>query len=268
MKKLPISGFIIAKNEEVRIPDAIKSMASLVDDLYVIDSGSTDNTVRVAEELGAKVIFNEWPGYLSQKVFGEKLCKHDWILNLDADEELTPELFDEIFYIFSTGQQDKYKAYRFDRVTLHRNDKKLRSFGPLMNHIRLYNKNYASFGVNDAEVHDEVLLNDKTAPWEGDVLNLSSPAKHLTIISIEHMVTKFNFYSSEQARDMLTRGKRPSLLRLFVEFPWYFFKAFFLRRHFVYGIDGFVDSVVIAFFRFLKIAKARDAFLKRQREES
>src|SRR3712207_4928412 len=98
---LPLSVFIIARNEADRIGATIRAVRDLTDDLVVIDSGSTDGTQAVAEELGARVIFNAWPGYGPQKRFGEEQCRHDWILNLDADEELSPALREEIRSLFA-----------------------------------------------------------------------------------------------------------------------------------------------------------------------
>ena len=87
--KLPLSVFIIAVNEADRIALTINSVRDWADEVIVIDSGSTDDTVAVAESHGARVVFNEWNGYGPQKVFGETLCRNDWLLNLDADEEVT-----------------------------------------------------------------------------------------------------------------------------------------------------------------------------------
>ncbi len=88
--RLPLSVFIIARDEADRIARPIESVIGWVDEVIVIDSGSTDETVAVAEQLGARVIRNDWPGYGPQKRFGEDQCRNDWLLNLDADEEVTP----------------------------------------------------------------------------------------------------------------------------------------------------------------------------------
>src|SRR3712207_9123950 len=87
---LPLSVFIIAHDEADRIGDTIRAVRDLTDDLLVVDSGSTDGTQAAAEALGARVIFNPWPGYGPQKRFAEDRCRHDWLLNLDADEPVPP----------------------------------------------------------------------------------------------------------------------------------------------------------------------------------
>ena len=101
---LPVSVFIIAKNEADRIGATIRAVRDLTDDLVVVDSGSTDGTQAVAEELGARVIFNAWPGYGLQKRFAEDQCRHPWLLNLDADEEVSPELRAELHALFAQGE--------------------------------------------------------------------------------------------------------------------------------------------------------------------
>src|SRR3954463_10532396 len=101
---LPISIFIIAQNEADRIGDTIRAVRGLSDDVVVIDSGSTDGTQAAAEALGARVIYNPWPGYGPQKRFAEDQCRHKWMLNLDADEVTPPGLFQEIIALFANGE--------------------------------------------------------------------------------------------------------------------------------------------------------------------
>lgn len=254
----PISAFIITKNEEHRITKALESIKDLVDEILVIDSGSTDKTAEIAKKLGAKVIHNDWPGYAAQKAYSENMCKHNWILNIDADEELTPALREEIDSIFRDGRHEEYKAYRINFVIMHRNDTKPRLFAPANTFIRLYRKDFASF-KNSMEftTRDAVTLNDGQKE-KGNVYILKGPAYHYSGTSIEQLVSKANFYSSEQAKDMVVNGRIPSKFRVYAEFFIYFFKAFFIRRYFVFGYHGFVDSFIFAFARFLRMAKTRE----------
>jgi glycosyltransferase involved in cell wall biosynthesis len=89
---LPLSIYIIARNEADRIGATIRAVAGLSDDIVVVDPGSTDDTVAVATALGARVVVNAWPGYGLQKQFGEDQCRHDWLLNIDADEVVPPDM--------------------------------------------------------------------------------------------------------------------------------------------------------------------------------
>lgn len=107
----PLSCCIIAKNEADRIGATIASVAELADEVVVIDSGSSDDTAAVAEALGARVIFHDWPGYGPQKRFSEDAATHDWILHLDADEVVTPALHAEIKALMAAGPA--LNGYRF-----------------------------------------------------------------------------------------------------------------------------------------------------------
>ncbi len=253
-----ISCFIIAKNEEEKIAKAINSVKNIVEEVILIDSGSTDKTIQIAESLGAKIVYNKWPGYLKQKIYGESLCKNDWILNIDADEELTPSLQEEIDLIDQTDLISNYKAYRINFVILHRNENKPRRFAPANSFIRLYNKKHAAFAFNKGDsTHDDVKLKD-VVDVKKDIYLLTCDALHRSGTSIEHLTNKANFYSGEQASAMFKRGRSVSNLRLIFEFPLWVFKAFIIRRYFVFGVDGFVDSMIFAYARFIRLAKLRE----------
>ncbi len=299
---IPISGFIIAKNEATHITKAINSLKNVVDDLYVIDSGSTDNTLAIAEKLGAKVVFNQWQGYVQQKIYGESLCKNEWILNIDADEELSTSLQEEIKLLFNNYTVPPHKAYTIDLVIIHRLDKadKPRLFAPLTRAVRLYNKRYASFNNNkNTRTHDSVLFNtditehnDKQVKGKAsststisttadrakhlptpdagcnaenrptyNIGKLKAPAYHHSRASIEHLLDKANFFTNEQAIDLVAHNRHPSALRTAFEFFFCFFKTFFIRRYFILGFNGFIDAMLFAFVRFIRLAKAREAFI-------
>ncbi|HEU0223407.1 MAG TPA: glycosyltransferase family 2 protein, partial [Paracoccaceae bacterium] len=93
---LPISVFIIAQDEAARLPKVLEAISGWADDIVLVDSGSKDGTPEIAAAVGARVFFREWQGYGGQKRFAEDQCRHDWLLNLDADEVVTPELRAEI----------------------------------------------------------------------------------------------------------------------------------------------------------------------------
>ncbi|KDO03498.1 MULTISPECIES: glycosyltransferase family 2 protein [spotted fever group] len=257
-----ISAFIITKNEAARIAIAINSVKNIVDEVIVVDNESTDDTVSIAEKLGAKVVIKPWLGYVGQKSFAESLCVNDWVLNIDADEELSKELQDEIEYIFASKNQDQYLAYKIKLLIMHRNDQKPRMFAPFNKCTRLYNKKFASFAntVNNT-THDSVIFN-KDIDFASKIYLLNEAAYHYSGTSIEQLVTKANFYSSEQAKDLMMQDKKVSNIRIAFEMLWWFFKAFFIRRYFVFGFDGFVDSIIFAFARFLRLAKLRESLFK------
>jgi glycosyltransferase involved in cell wall biosynthesis len=258
MTKLPISVFIIAKDEADRIPKPILSVIDWVEEVIVIDSGSIDKTVEVANSLGAKTVFNVWKGYGPQKVYGENLCKNKWLLNIDADEEITPELRDEIISLFA-NDQPPLTAYKIVIKDMDRFAKKTSRFAPMHNQIRLYNLDNAGF--KDSTVHDSVVLKPGHA---GSIGQLKGTMNHRTFRSYAHAVEKINRYSGMQAEDMFRRGRRPSALRLIVEPCFAFLKGYFIKRNWLRGMDGFVEAIIYAFGRTLRLAKARELWKERE----
>lgn len=257
---LPISVFIIAKNEEDRIHYAINSVSSWADEVIVIDSGSTDKTVEVAKKLGAKVVFNIWKGYGQQKIFGEDLCKNQWLLNIDADEEISPMLAAEIKKLFAHGQP-VCDAYYVNIKLITTNSSHASFFAPITDAIRLYNKRVAGF--RESTVHDSVILRN---PNQGKLGHLRGLVNHRCFRSLTHAVEKINSYTSMQAADMCVRKIQPSGLRIIFEPVIAFCKAYFLRRYCFYGVDGFVESVVYAFSRTLRLAKARELMARKDQK--
>lgn len=250
--RLPISAFIIAKNEADRIPKAILSVRDWVDEVIVIDSGSTDDTVQTAKDLGAKTYFNEWRGYGPQKIYGETLCRNKWVFNLDADEEATPETIAEIKALFANGEPEK-KAFSMKTKCVFRFEEKPRRFAVSMTHGRLYNRDYAGF--KDSTVHDSVVLRDG-----GKLELLKNGLNHYIFRSHHHTVDKVNSYSSMQAEDLFRKGRNPSALKIIFTPAWAFFKAYILRGYILYGLDGVIRSHIYAFSRLIRVAKARERF--------
>ncbi len=256
MEKLPVSVFIIARNEADRIPLTIHSVRDWVDEVIVIDSGSEDDTVQVAESLGARVVFNEWRGYGPQKVFGESLCRNDWLLNLDADEEVTPELAHEIRALFSGAPP--CTAYRLRILPLHNFQIRGHPWTSTQHQVRLYRKSAAGF--KDSPVHDSVVVR------EGRTATLRGMVNHRSFRSLSHHVDKVNSYSSAQAEDLHAKGRNPSAVELVVVPPLAFLKQFLLRREFVNGIDGVIVSYMYAFQRFIRLAKTRERYQEERRK--
>jgi glycosyltransferase involved in cell wall biosynthesis len=258
MTKTPISVFIIAKNEADRIPLAIQSVRDWVDEVLVIDSGSTDDTVRVSAALGATTHFREWTGYGPQKVHGESLCRNDWLLNIDADEEISPALRDEICALFS--QEPRHAAYTVPILPLYNFQQRAHRWTAHHHPVRMYRKSCAGF--KDSTVHDTVVVR------KGTVGHLRGMVNHRSFRSLTHHVDKVNFYSSAQAEDRFAKKREPSLFALLLTPPLAFLKSYFLRREFMNGIDGVVVSYMFAFQRFIRLAKTRERFQLARKQKS
>lgn len=258
LTKEKLSVFIIAKNEEGIIEDAIRSVKDWVFEVIVVDSGSVDRTQKVSGELGAKVIFNEWPGYGQQKRFAENLCSNKWILNIDADERISEELKLEIEHLFTAPEILENKSgYFVPLVDIPNFVKKPSRFSPRKKYLRLYNKEKGGF--RDSNVHDVVEIN------EGGSGVLKQLIIHHSYRDLNHAVGKVNFYSTELANNAFAKERRASFVEIMLIGSIAFWKNFIFRRFFLYGFDGYVYSKLYAFSRFIKYAKIREKYQKEEK---
>ena len=251
----PLSVFIITLNEAARIGRVIEAVRDLSDDIVVVDSGSKDGTQDIARGLGAKVIHNDWPGYGPQKRFAEAQCKQQWLLNLDADEVVPPELTAEIRALFAAGGPDA-DAYELRIAEVFPGEAAPRRFAYALAPVRLYRRDRGSYSASP--VHDRVEL----APG-ARVKRLNGIVHHFSVETLGRQMEKLNRYTDAQADDLAARGVKIGLWRLFLEFPGAFIKAYFFRRHFLRGAYGFMTAMNFAFYRWLRIAKA----IERQRRK-
>ncbi|HEY0354301.1 MAG TPA: glycosyltransferase family 2 protein [Enterovirga sp.] len=245
---LPLSVFIIAHNEVDRIGRTIEAVRGLTDDLVVVDSGSTDGTADVARSLGARVLFRAWEGYGPQKRFAEEECRHNWLLNVDADEVVPPRLASEIRAIFTAVGGPEQEAYRLGIAEIFPGEKRPHPWSYTLWPVRLYRRDRGRYSASP--VHDRVDL----AP--GATIGVLRPViHHFSVRSLGHQIDKLNRYSDQQADDLDARGVSIPTWRVFVEFPAAFIKAYFGRRHFVRGTYGFLTAMNYAISRHLRMAK-------------
>jgi glycosyltransferase involved in cell wall biosynthesis len=245
---LPLSVFIIAKNEADRIGRTIEAVRDLSDDIVVIDSGSTDGTRAIAEALGARVLYRAFDGYGAQKRYGEEQCRHDWLLNLDADEVVPPRLSAAIRGLFEPGRMPERDAYRLGIAEIFPGEGAPHPWSYTLWPVRLYRRDRGRY--SPSPVHDRVDLVDGTR-----VGRLRPPIHHFSVRSLGAQVEKLNRYSDQQADDLGARGVSIPTWRVFVEFPAAFLKAYFGRRHFVRGTYGFLTAMNYAISRHLRMAK-------------
>ncbi len=251
---LPLSIFVITRNEANRLPRTLAAVRGLGDEIVVVDSGSTDGTPAIAREFGAAVVETHWRGYGPQKRFAEDQCRNVWVLNLDGDEECSPELIAEIRDLFRDGEPE-LDGYGFPIVEILPGEKVPNFLAHSLAPVRLYRLDKGRYA--DAMVHDrvEMLPGTRTGTLKNIVL-------HRSIDSLSQAVEKLNRYSDQQVADMRARGRRLGGLRVWIEFPVAFFRAYILRRHILRGRFGLIASINYAFFRFMRIAKALEADLR------
>lgn len=259
VQKPPLSIFLIARNEADRLPKTLDAVRSLSDDIVVVDSGSTDATAALAEQYGARVVFNAWPGYGPQKRFAEDLCRHNWVLNLDADEWVPPALATEIAALFRNGEPGA-DAYEIRIAEVFPGEGAPHPLAYALPPVRLYRRDRGRYSASP--VHDRVDL----APG-AKVARLKGIVHHFSVRSVGDQIAKLNAYSDQQVDDLEARAKSIAIWRIFTEFPLAFLKAYIVRRHFVRGIYGFITAMNFAFFRWLRVAKYYERrAVRRERE--
>lgn len=254
MSRLPVTVSIICLNEEETIANAIQSVA-WADEVIVVDSGSTDRTQEIARQLKAKVIENAWPGYGQQKNFAQSQASHDWVLNLDADEIVPPELAKEIQEALVQVSEGKLSAdgFSFPRKTFYIG-RWIRHGGWYPNILtRLVNRKKAVW--TQPNVHEQLQVT-------GPILQLNSPLQHYAFTSIHDQIITNLRFSRLGAKDLKEKGQKFSLFKLIVKPLGKFIETYFLKKGFLDGLPGFIISINAAHSMFLKYAFLSETQLK------
>ncbi len=233
--KQPLSVVMIAQNEEAQIAKAINS-AAFADEVLVLDSGSVDNTVQIAQKMGARVEHQSWLGFGRQKQRAVELAQHDWVFVLDCDEEIPQPLQVEINATLKAPHADGYLVGRLNNFF----GKDIR-FGGLYPDLslRLFNRTKGHF--DHAEVHEKVIV-------EGPLGRLKNHMHHLAYHSIDEFIDKQNRYSSLHNKGRhLFKGHLRSL--------WTFWRMYLIKQGFRDGWRGFVIAKLYAQYTFWKYVK-------------
>ncbi len=243
---MKITATIITLNEERNIARAIESLRC-ADEILIVDSGSTDRTVELAQNLGARIIEANWRGYSAQKNWAAEQASNEWVLSLDADEALSEALEAEIWNLKKTGPQ--YDAYTMPRLARYLGRWILHSGWYPDRKIRLYRRDKASF-VGDF-VHESVNVKGRVGALENNIL-------HFTCESLsEHMKT-LDRYTTLAAQELAARKVNVPMATLIADPAWTFFKTYVLQRGFLDGPEGLTIAHMAAFYTFLKFSKARN----------
>jgi glycosyltransferase involved in cell wall biosynthesis len=243
---MPISAIIITYNEARNIARCINALKGVADEIIVVDSYSKDNTVAIAQELGAMVFQHPFEGYGEQKIVALKETQYDWILSLDADEELSPVLRQSILAIKDAPEHD---AYSFNFLTDYCGHW-VRHSGWYPNpKMRLWNKQRGHMTADKVHEGWELDAGTTTGFLKGDILHHSFP-------TISSHLKKIEQYSEIGARFDVQRGKKVSLLKLWFAPKWTFLSIYLFRGGFLDGYYGYViakNSAFAAFAKYLKI---------------
>ena len=241
MPKLSVT--VITKNEAADIGDALAS-AAWADEIVVVDSASTDDTVAIARRYTDRVIVREWPGYVAQKNYAASIASHDWIFSLDADERIGPALAEEIKATLAAGPA--HAGYRAPRVTRHLG-RWIRTTDWYPDYqLRLYNRGSARW--TGRYVHESVSV-------DGSIGRLRGELQHFAYRDIADHLETIDRYSTYAARQMYESGRRAWLVQIAGHPPLAFARNYLLRGGIRDGIPGFVISALNAYYVFLKFAK-------------
>lgn len=237
-----ISACIIAYNEIGRIESCIRSLA-FCDEVVVVDSGSDDGTVALAESLGARVVYRKFDGFRSQKQFAVEQAGHDWILSLDADEAVSDALATEIRAEQSAGFA-RSTGYRFPRCDFY-HGRFLRHGNFYPHHVlRLFDRRQAGWH-GGREIHERVVNSGQTHRLRGDLL-------HYPYRDFGHELDKLRGYARMMAEHRHATGAKAGYLKLFSSPLALFLRGYVLRLGFLDGMPGLVRHINNAVYAFHK----------------
>lgn len=245
-----LSVAIITLNEEERLRACLEGVA-WADEIVLVDAGSSDKTAEIAREFTDRVLFRAWEGYAAQKNHALTQCRHPWLLSLDADELVSPELRAEIEMVLE--QDGPADGYEIPRKNIF--------LGRFIRHgtwypdyqLRLFRRGRGAF--QPASVHESVRV-------EGRTDRLHAPLIHQSYRSIEEFVARANRYSTLAAEELAARGRGGGWGDLLLRPAWRFFSMYILHRGFLDGWRGLLLALLYAHYVFLRAAKVREVTLR------
>lgn len=244
MVRPQITACVMTLNEERNMRRCLDSL-TFCDEIVVLDSFSKDRTIDICREYTDRVFQETWRGYIAQRNRLRELATHDWVLFLDADEQVSPTLRDQILYAFRTGP-GRFVGYEFPRQVFY--------LGKWIRHgewnpdikLRLFLKDKGHSGGQ--EPHDMVIV-------DGPVKTLTGKLWHYTYNDLSHHFHVINRFTSISAREMYQSGRRFRLWDLMMRPPARFIKGYLLKGGFRDGLRGFIIAVIIAYGVAMKYAK-------------
>ena len=225
-----ISVTVITRDEEKNIFDCLKSV-EWADEIIVVDSESRDRTVELAKQFTDKIFIRKWEGYVPQKRYALSLASNEWVLSLDADERITPELKEEIINL-SPGEFSGFKIRRKNFLL----KKEITSCGWEKDYqLRLFKKNMTD--LNERLIHEKFVA-------QGKIGTLKNPIIHYTFSSFSEYFSKINHYTSLKAQELIQKKKRVGAWTIFSHTVSAFFAFFIARQGFKDGVYGLIISLL------------------------
>lgn len=247
MSSVKLSVVIISFNEERNIAQCIESVSDIADEVLLVDSHSRDRTVEVAKELGATVLFHDFEGHVEQKNYALSQAKYDYVLSLDADEEVSIEMAREIAAI---KHDWKSTAYSFNRLN--------KFCGRWIKHglwypdrkLRLWDRRQGRWGGENP--HDKVIMNEGST-----ITAVKADILHYTVHTIDDYIDQINKFSTIQAQNLTDKGFRPSFFHIVLKPIYKFMVAYFIRLGFLDGWRGYLIARGAALGVYLRYVKVR-----------
>lgn len=241
-----LSAIIIARNEERDLPGCLDSLHGVADEIVLVDSHSTDRTRDIAREKGARVIERDFAGFGPQKQFALEQATGDWVINIDADERLSPALGQEIRAVLAGSPTVNGFHLRYHNVFLGR---RLRFGGHWSEwHLRLFRRDKAHY--EGREIHEGISV----VPPYG---RLRGPVLHESYKNFAEYLEKCNRYTGLIARDKYRKGRRFTLWS-HARLPWDFFSRYVLKLGFLDGNPGLIYAVLSAYYTWLKLVRVME----------
>ncbi|GJQ57786.1 MAG: glycosyltransferase family 2 protein [Candidatus Scalindua sp. AMX11] len=250
MDKVMVSACVMTFNNGEQIEDCLKSV-TWADETVVVDSFSTDQTIEICRKYTDRVYQRRWPGFKDQSNYTMSLAQYRWILFIDADERITPELFHEI-QSHINDVSSHYRGFYLPRKTFY--------LGKWINHgdwypaydLRLYQKDK---GCWVKEPHAKIKLDGKAKYLKNDML-------HFSYKNLSAQLSTIDKYTDMSANEMEKRGTSFVTLQLISRPLFRFIKGYLLKRGFMDGVPGFVAAITTSFYVFMKYAKLRELRIK------
>lgn len=238
-----LSVIIICKNEAEHIGRCLASVA-WADEIIVLDSGSTDNTVAICKQYTTQVSVTDWPGFGPQKQRALETAKGDWVLSIDADEQVTSTLKDEILQAMLQTQTAGFEIPRLSSYC----GKQIRHGGWWPDYVlRLFQRGRGHF--SEDIVHERVIV-------DGHVKRLNAPLLHDAFTHPGEVLAKMNNYSTLGAKNLLANGKTTSLSQALLRSLWAFFRTYIVKAAFLDGLQGLMLSISNAegtYYKYIKL---------------
>ena len=251
---MAISAVIITKNEAHIIGTTLNTLKGVVDEVIIVDSGSTDETISICKSFGATVIETKWDGYGANKNKGIDAATNDWILNIDADEALDETLRRSIQ---QTNLRDENTVYEFNFKNFFCG--KWIRFGEWAGdkHIRLFNRKKIRW--NSAAVHESLTTDSDTV-----AVQLKGNILHYTTNDLDEYISKTTMYAKLNAEKYFAKGKKAGFFKLRMAPGFTFLQHYILRLGFLDGWEGYLIARTTGWYTFLKYSFLKELYKKQK----